>query len=193
MQNQSFGGKTLGPVIRLKTHTVRCFSFRFIYAVSHVAKGLNILTVESLYATYTDQSANVALCRLSDEKINEAVSIALSDKIVADKLAVFDSGTYFINYVLPTEWFAAEIPMNGIKYTRGHDSPADYDPGLYKVILAKAVMRDEAVVKGKEILSSVYLREPIAEVWVDLSFCAVIKVLDMPADVKYEGIPVAIY
>ena len=89
--------------------------------------------------------------------------------------------------------FAAEIPMNGLEYTKGHSSPADYDPNLYKVNITKADTRDKAVTKGQEILTSVFLREPIAEVWIDLSTHVVIKALDMPYDVKYQGIPIAVY
>ena len=48
-------------------------------------------------------------------------------------------------------------------------------------------------VTGKEILTLVYLREPIVEVWVDLSTHAVTKVLDMPEEIMYQGVPVAVY
>jgi len=168
----------------------------FLLAVATIlgfAKGLNTLAVDSLYATYTDRSANVALCRMSGERINEALSVALSDETVAADLAVFDSETCFINYILPTEWFAAEIPMNGVEYTKGHSSPSDYSPNLYKVIITKAEIRGGAEATGKEILTSVYMREPIIEVWVDLSTHSVIKVLDMPEEIKYQGIPVAVF
>ena len=46
---------------------------------------------------------------------------------------------------------------------------------------------------GKEILTSVYLREPVAEVWINLSTNTVISVLEMPEEIKYEGIPVSVY
>ncbi len=158
-----------------------------------ISKGLNTLTINSLYATYTEHSANVALCKLSDEKINEALLLALSDETVAKKLNDFNDNVKFINYVLPTKWFAAEIPMNGVKLTKGHESPADYDHNLYKVILTKATMQDGMDATGKGILTSVYLREPIVEIWVDLSTHNIIKVLDMPEDIRYQGIPVAVY
>ena len=170
-----------------------CLYLLAIAAILGAAKGLNELAVDSLYATYTERSANIALSRLTDEKINEALSIALSDETVAAKLAVFDCSANFINYVLPTEWFAAEIPMNGIEYTKGHSSPAGYDPNLYKVIITKADTWNGAEATGKEILTSVCMREPIAEVWVDLSASAIIKVLDMPEEIKYQGVPVAVY
>jgi protein-S-isoprenylcysteine O-methyltransferase Ste14 len=170
----------------------------FLYLVSvsailTIAKGLNTKTIDSLYTTYSEHSVNVSLCRLSDEKIDEAVSIALTDEKVVEKLTCCNNTTNFINYILPTEWFAAEIPMNGVQRGRGHKSPADYDPNLYKVILTKADMLDGKAAAGKKILTSVYVREPIAEVWVDLSTHTVIKALDMPEEIMYQGVPVAVY
>lgn len=176
-----------------KIITIICLYLLSIAMILGISKGLNILTIESLYATYTEQSANLALCKMSDEKINDVLSIALSDDVVANKLSKFDSSTMFFNYVLPTEWFVAEIPMNGVQLTKGHKSPTNYNQNLYKVILTKADMRDGVNVPGKGILTSVYLREPIAEVWVDLSTYTIIKVLDMPEEIKYQGVPVAIY
>ena len=176
-----------------KVITVICLYLLAVTTMLGAAKGLNRLTVDSLYATYTERSANVALCRLSDEKINEALSVALSDEAVTAKLSVVDGGAKFINYILPVEWFAAEIPMNGVEYTKGHKSPAGYDPNLYKVIITKADIRGGAEATGKEILTSVYLREPIVEAWVDLSAHTVVRALDMPEEIKYQGIPVAVY
>ncbi len=164
-----------------------------VLAMLGTAKGLDALTINSLYATYSEHSANVALCELSDEKINEAMSIALSDEAVAKKLTAFGDKAKYINYVLPTVWFAAEIPMNGVQLTKGHKSPSDYDHNLYKVILTKADVRDGMGAVGKDILTAVFHLEPIAEVWVDLSTLTIIKVLNMPDEIKYQGVPVAVY
>lgn len=176
-----------------KVVSLICLYLVAVASILGAAKGLNTLTIDSLYATYTDRSVNVALNRLSGERIDDAISIALYDDTVAAKLAVFYINDSFINYVLPAEWFAAEIPMNGVAYTRGHSSPGDYDQSLYKVIITKADMRDGTDATGKEILMSVRLREPVVEVWVDLSARTVIKVLDMPEEIKYQGIPVAVF
>ncbi len=170
-----------------------CLYLTSILVILGIAKALDTLTIDSLYAPYTENSANIALCELSDDRINEAVAIALLDETVSRRLEDFDNGTIFINYVLPTEWFAAEIPMNGVQITKGHKSPADYNRNLYKVIITKADMRESMDASGKEILTSVYLREPIVEVWVDLSTHTVIKVMDMPEEIKYQGVPVAVY
>ena len=176
-----------------KIAAMLCMYALSIAAVMGMSKGLHTLTINSLYATYTENAANVALSRLSAERINAAVSVASADETVAEKLGHFPGGSKFINYILPVEWFAAEIPMNGLQLGKGHTSPRDYNPDLYKVIFTKADIRSGGTAAGKAILSSVCLRQPVVEVWVDLSANAVIRVLEMPEEIKYEGIPVAVF
>jgi hypothetical protein len=48
-------------------------------------------------------------------------------------------------------------------------------------------------VTEKRILTNVLERKPLAEVWVDLERQTVERILDIPTDYKYRGIPVAIY
>ena len=176
-----------------KATTIICIYLFSVILTLLTLNGLKRLTIESLYANYTSNSATVSLCKMSPDTISSALSIALSSGKLEDKLSFYDDTTKFINYILPVSWFAAEIPMNGIEYTKGHESPSNFDPNLYKIIITKAIMRNQADASGKEILTSVYLREPIAEVWIDLSTKTVTSVLDMPKNVKYQGIPVAVF
>lgn len=94
--------------------------------------------------------------------------IALSDDEVKSRIDWTDSEATFLNYVLPTEWYAAEVPMNGIEYRAGHRSPSNYDDSLYKIIFTEAEIKGNKNVTGKEILTNVLTREPLIEVWVDL-------------------------
>jgi protein-S-isoprenylcysteine O-methyltransferase Ste14 len=153
------------------------------------AKAMTARSIDSLHAAYTDDSATIALCEMDSDTVARIMRIAESDGRVATVIAAAGSGK-FLNYVLPSEWYAAEVPMNGLEYGRGHASPADYDRNLYKVIFT-AVQCGEAT--GKAILSKVKEREPIIEALVDLKKQAVTQVSDIPAQYKYRGIPVAIY
>ena len=164
-----------------------------VAAILGIATGLNKLTIESLYSTQTENSVTVALCEISEDNIEKAMSIVLSDETVKSKTDDFDIDTKYLNYILPAKWYAAEVPMNKIEFGRGHYSPAVYDRDLYKVILTKAYLRDEASAIGKEILTSVYLREPIVEVWINLSSNAVVKILDIPEEIMFKGIPVSVF
>lgn len=158
-----------------------------------IAKGVNIIAINSLYATYTDNSATISLCEIDSDKLEQIIDIALLNDEAKSRVDRPDTEAAFLNYVLPTEWYAAEIPMNGVEYRAGHRSPSNYDDSLYKIIFTEAKIRGNKNVVGKEILTNVLTREPLIEVWVDLRDKKVIQVLEIPDDYKYQGIPVAVY
>ena len=158
-----------------------------------MAKGLQTLSINSLYSVYTENSADVSICELSDEKINDVMQIVRTDTQVAARFSGFDESSQYINYILPAEWLAAEIPMNGVEVRQGHYSPSNYNANLYKVIITKITTRNNNTVSASDLLTNVYAREAIAEVWVDLSKQQVTQILDMPQTIRYDGIPTAIY
>ena len=98
-----------------------------------------------------------------------------------------------LNYILPTEWFAAEIPMNGIEYRSGHRSPKDYNTSKYKIIFTRPQGRSSGDLDGKQLLTDTKALLPLVEVWVDIEKQEVIEVKEMPDTVKYAGIPEAIF
>lgn len=107
-----------------------------ILLVSAVQK----LTINSLYAVYSSDSATISINTTDTAILDQVLETALSDERVQTRIQQ-DHPAKLLNYVLPTTWFAAEIPMNGVKYRAGHKSPADYDHNLYKIIFTKATMR----------------------------------------------------
>ncbi len=76
------------------------------------AAGLRSLTLNSLYAIYDTNSVTVSICELSDSKMTEIIEIAKTDKGVMKHLETYTDERPELNYILPTEWYAAEIPMN---------------------------------------------------------------------------------
>jgi protein-S-isoprenylcysteine O-methyltransferase Ste14 len=168
-----------------------------VYAVSmllalFIAYGTQLITVNSLYAVFEDNAATVSLCALDKEDIASVKAIALSDSRVEEMLRS-GSGDGYLNYVLPTGWYAAEVPMNGVEYRSGHASPQDYDHTAYKIIFTAAQGQTGGFSGGKDILLSLRERTGLAEVWVDLAGKQVTAVYPMPENVKYSGIPEAIY
>lgn len=158
-----------------------------------LAKGLQILSINSLYSVYTENSADISVCELSDKKINSIMEIIRSDSKVVSILSDFDESTQYVNYILPTEWFAAEIPMNGLKLGQGHLSPGDYDTNLFKVIITKVIIKGNNVVPSTNFLNNIYRRDAIAEIWINFSEQKITQILDMPENIRYDGVPVAVY
>jgi hypothetical protein len=166
-----------------------CMYLCAMTAAFFAAKGMTGYFVDSLYAVYTEDTATVSLAEMEEDKLKQIMSVATANREVAAMISRPEDARY-INYVLPTEWFSAEVPMNGLEYTRGHSSTAGYDDTLYKVIFTEVQCGDAA---GKDILTNVSEREPLAEVWVDLKAQSVTQILEIPEDYKYRGIPVAVY
>lgn len=149
-------------------------------------------SVNSLYASYTENSATVAVCHMDESTISEILTIVSENEQTSDYIN--NTENMYLNYILPTNWYAAEIPMNGIEYRSGHASPDNYDQTQYKIILTKAILRDSnSDASGTAIFTEILEREPLLEVWVDLKKHTVTQIFDIPENYKYRGIPVAIF
>ena len=160
-----------------------------------VAAGINTLGIDSLYAVYTKDSATVSLSRMEPDKLDKILGITYANEEVLQRLQAvgLNENAKSLNYVLPLEWTAAEVPMNNYRYTEGHKSPSDYNKNLYKIIFTKATLLDNSTATGKKILTDTIQRLPLLEVWVDLSQETVVKILEIPEHIKYSNIPVALY
>lgn len=158
-----------------------------------IAMGLRSLTVNSLYAAYDKNSATIALCKIDKELIETIVRIAKTDENVQSYFSNSSTIINELNYILPAEWFAAEIPMNGVEYRKGHKSPKSYDSNRYKIIFSEAIVNNSENMNGKKILDRTMSIAPIVEVWVDVTNNKVTEIKDMPESIKYKGIPVAIF
>ena len=157
------------------------------------AKGLETLSLNSLYAIYTNNSIDLSLSKMTDEKINNIMEIVRTDNRVAALLSDFDKETRYVNYILPTEWYESEIPMNLFESGRAHYSPRNYDANLYKVIITRISLRNNNNIPTARMLTNIHTREGIVEIWIDLSEQRITQILDMPDNIRYDGIPVAIY
>lgn len=70
-----------------------------------IAKCVNVISINSLYSVYTDNSANISVCKIDADKLENVLNIALSDDTVKEKLN-FDINDKYLNYILPTKWYA---------------------------------------------------------------------------------------
>jgi protein-S-isoprenylcysteine O-methyltransferase Ste14 len=176
----------------LKISIVICVYILSLLTSAVVAKEITNYSINNLYALYADNSAIISLSRITSDKLNKIVEIAIYDKRMQ---SIIDNrkNEKLIIYVLPSEWYAAEVPMNGLQQGSGHLSPSDYDDTQYKVIVTSVRCRDVQKAMGKHILLQAMEREPLAEAWVDLKKLAVTRLLEIPDNYKYRGIPVAVY
>ena len=164
-----------------------------LLVVLGIASGLQSMSINSLHSTTTSNSVNISISEMNDEKINDIMYIVNTDDRIISILAGYDDNAMYINYLLPTTWFVPEIPMNGVERGRGHASPRNYDSNYFKVIITRVNLRNNDITLSSNLLTNVHTLEAIAEVWISISEQSVIQILDIPEEIKYEGIPVAIF
>lgn len=189
---------TKNITVNITSKTMNIFKFLALYIVTllvslSIAYGLQNLTINSLYSSYTDHSATISLSKMDEDTISQITTIAKENTEVQTYLNKYNKDTIYLNYILPTSWFAAEVPMNGLVYRAGHKSPDDYDKTQYKIIFTEATLKESPPTSVKDVLTHLDARYGIVEVWVDLKSNSVTKVLSMPENIKYNGIPEAIY
>ncbi len=173
-----------------RTALLAClYLFAMIFAF-FAAKVMISYSIDSLYALYTEDEVILSLAEIEDDKLKEIMNIAVADLEVAEMLGRAENARC-ISYVLPTAWYAAEVPMNGIADHRAHWSPDAYGNTRYKVIFT--AVRCGGNPAGRDILTSAQEREPLAEVWVDLTVRRVVRILEIPENYMYRGIPVPVY
>jgi hypothetical protein len=161
-----------------------------LLVVLGMAYGLEILSIHSLYSVYSNGSVTLAACKLSDKDINRIMQLISLDERTS---VYFAENARYLNYIVPTEWNSAEIPMNLDSSFDGHYSPKNYDANQYKVIMTEAKLRDNNARSTCEVLRNVHSIEPIIEVWINLPEEAVTKILEIPERIRYEGIPVPVW
>jgi len=178
-----------------KSRILRGISIVLVYIFvlsSAVAMGYSIKSqsINSLFALYSPNSASISVGRMDESTLSNIQRIALSDPQVQKRLDDFNEDARFINYIMPTEWYISEVPMqNG----GGHHVPRNIDNNRYKMIITLAHFLPGNSAKGKDILKNAVHKTLVVEVWVDLSTQKVTQVMPVPEKIKYDDIPVPVY
>ena len=148
-----------------------------------------------MYISYSGNSATISLAELEKDDIEKIVGIALSDKEVQERLEYANEGanTKFLNYVLPAEWYFSDIPMNMAEGITGHHHPKDYDKNSYKILFAKADIKNDEDAEGKELILRTVKRTPLFEVNVNLAQNKVISIENPATTVRWGDIPTPLF
>lgn len=159
------------------------------------ARAIQSHAIGSLSAHYTDDSAYISVGRLPQEEIAELAAIALADPIVtAIRQAKERENARFLNYVLPTEMFVAEIPMHlPPGATTGHSFPDDHDRNRYKIVFTLVQARPDTVPTGPSIVADALNKTPVIEAWIDRAATQVIETYPPPEKAFYGGMPVPVF
>ena len=70
----------------------------------------------------------------------------------------------------------------------------DYRGSLYRIIITRAMLRDDSVAKGREdIVSSAVRTIPLVEVLIDTKDCTVMGIEDPVTKGQYGNIPMPVF
>ena len=158
------------------------------------AKLLEKHSRNSLYAYYSDNAVHISLTEMDDEKIQNLVLAALNNPFVRSRLALEEPGMRLLNYIVPSNVFISEIPMNVFEGSaREHFLHSGHNTAVYKVIFNKAILSSRGIAKKEQILERITHRMPLIEIWINASDSTIVRVLEPPAKKNYEGIPMPIF
>ena len=152
-----------------------------------LAQGIRSYTIANFYTLKTENSVFLSTVSISNEAIEDVSEIVLTSPEVTMVLKSLNKDTKFLNYVLPVNMYVSEIPMHlpeGKIF--GHSEPKNWDKTKYKVILTKAVFGGSGLPDGGNVLGHMVNKQPLIEVWVDLTQNKVIKCFS-PPKVPYYG------
>ncbi|MEW6267078.1 MAG: isoprenylcysteine carboxylmethyltransferase family protein [Thermodesulfobacteriota bacterium] len=176
-----------------KTLAILAIYLLAVAAALGLAEAGKSYSLNRLYASYTGNSATIALIEIEPEKLAQILKLAQSDREVARRLGRTTAETKMINYVLPAEWYESDLPLRIPEGLHGHHEPGNYNRHLFKILITRANLAPGDVVQGRDIIRHAVKRIPLAEVWVDLSRNVVTAVEDPPATVRWGDIPTPLF
>lgn len=180
----------------------RIFSIILVFALVTfvslgLAKALQILSINSLYVFQDNHSVYLSIGKMEKEKFEKITSIVLNDSSVQD---IFSSSkystSYFLNYVVPSDFYVSEIPMH-IEETRqssGHYLPADFkNINKFKLIFTLIKIKEKSRFIDKSFFRTNIAKQPVVEIWIDLKNNQVTDIKNLSQLTRYENIPMPLF
>ncbi|MFK8079745.1 MAG: isoprenylcysteine carboxylmethyltransferase family protein [Granulosicoccus sp.] len=171
---------------RVKQLIAWTFAFLFVILVATLAAfGVRNYAIESLYTYKVDEGIYLSVTKLSDNDMARIAQISRTQPDVVDVLATLSSNDRFIAYVVPTQMYISEIPMQlpaEKKFT--HSVPKARDSNRYKVIFSRADFPNSGLPVGGDILKHAVHKHALIEVHIQLGSLTVERVLP-PPDLNY--------
>jgi protein-S-isoprenylcysteine O-methyltransferase Ste14 len=189
------------PVFSMKSKVLKIISglmfyIMFLSAVLAILFGIRDYSLEQIAAVYLKDEATISVVMIEESDLKKIRAIALNNPEVMQRLinAGYQSGSKFLNYILPESWYLADIPMEkrpaGI---HGHYTPKEFNRKLYKVLFTRAKIYSNTSVVGSGIIKASYGREPIIVVRVDIGNGKVLSIDNPVSHVLWGDIPTPLF
>ena len=176
-----------------------------VYTVSCVlgillANQLRNWSLDQVYALYTNDAVTISVTALEKKDISHLLNLATQTPAVKERLAVKPSKnrTKYLNYIVPTDWSASEVPMNPVEnvvenVAKIHGYPMNKKIDQYKIVFTQSVQRNSAEMTGKKILLNTAGRIPLLEVVIDVPLQKVVQIIDPVNEYRLDGVPLPLF
>lgn len=179
------------PSIGRTTVVLSVFCISIVLATL-VAFGIRSAAISSLYTVETDTGVFLSVAKIDQQDLSTLAEVALADADVKNAINTANADGRVLAYVLPTQMYVSEIPMDlPPGETFGHSVPRDADPARWKVVLTKAEFG--AGSEGTDIIREAINKVALIEVHIDLSSRDIERRLAPPKDAFYNGRQVPIF
>jgi protein-S-isoprenylcysteine O-methyltransferase Ste14 len=130
-----------------------------------VAFGLRDYSLAHVCASFTDNIAILSPALLSGHELDSAFGLASSNTNVRQRLDGVGPSAKLIVYVLPSDWYLADLPVEGLSVADwrrlgGHHTPANFDRQSYKVLFTRALSYAPDA-RGRDIVKYAYGRDAL--------------------------------
>jgi hypothetical protein len=172
-----------------------------VYTVSCVlgillANQLRDWSLDQVYALYTNDSVTISVTALEKKDISHLLNLATQTPAVKERLTVKPSKnrTKYLNYIVPTDWSASEVPMNPVENVAEiHGYPTNKKIDQYKIVFTQSVQRNSTEMTGKKILLNTAGRIPLLEVVIDVPLQKVVQIIDPVQGYPLDGVPLPLF
>lgn len=160
-----------------------------------IARGIHNYSISTLYTWHSTDKVMLSVGRLGEEDFTELRTAVETNSHVASFLqSVSNPNDRYIWYVMPVDLYISEVPMYIPEgQAPSHESPRSKDQSRYKIIITKAEFGSREPADGLDILLKAFHKNPILEVWINRHTQTVQKILNLPAEDIYKGIPVPVF
>ena len=137
-----------------------------------VGNGLRSYSLAHLRASYGDSVAVLSPALLSDQELNSVYALASSNAEVRWRLETIGPKAKLLVYVLPSDWYLADLPVESLSVEEwhklgGHHTPTNFDRRSYKVLFTRALSYAPDS-HGSDIVKHAYGRDALLLVRVNI-------------------------
>src|ERR1700730_5312557 len=180
-----------------KTGGKRVTAMLPIYAVAMgaaigLAFGLRNYSLSKVSSLYSQNAAVLSPAVLTENELSSAYQLAAANPEVQQKLQSVEPSAKLIVYVIPSEWYLPDLPVEVLYNLGGHRTTKNYDRRYYKVLFTQARTHFHEMA-GKDIVKWAYGRNPLILVRVNIAAASVTAVDSPPAHVVWGDIPTPMF